>query len=273
MHFSNLPRIDSNTAIVAFVDDSTGGGITLVIVEATQNDRVPVRFGSRFSVSTGNSQIPKYNEYTYQGTVYVDYLSMDFSVTPLGSVEDSSNPGVAVMYADITNEAKWTLAMVEITSDYEIVRSSPHFVVNKGSTLGIDSDNYGLTFETVMSAASSSRVGLFTTISSGDCNQFAISDLSLIEVKASARGIVTDASSTSAQVQLSGVVSGFSGLVPGASYYSDTRGNLVMNSLPSGRTSTYSSLYDYIETGSSMITLDSKVGVAISDTSLALSIH
>ena len=255
--------------MVGFVDDATGGGITLVTVVATQQDRVPVRFGSRYSLTTGNAQIPKY----YQVGIYSGYLSMDFSLTSVGSVEDASNPGVAVMFADVVNDAKWTLALVEVTAAYEIVRSSPQFVLDKGSTLGIDGDSYSLTFETAMSAASSNRVGLFTTISSGDCTQLAVSDLSVLEVKPAASGMATATSASSAQIQLNGVVNGFSGLVPGASYYADTRGNLIMSTLPYGSVSSYSSLYDYIETESTIVTLDAKVGVAISDTSLALSIH
>jgi hypothetical protein len=71
--------------MVAYVDDATQGGLTAVLIEATTADRTVIRFGSRFAVTTGNSQAPKYSEYTYQGVTYGSYLSMDFSLTSIGT--------------------------------------------------------------------------------------------------------------------------------------------------------------------------------------------
>jgi hypothetical protein len=176
------------------------------------------------------------------------------------------------MYADTTNGAKWTVAVMEVTQSNEIVRSSPDFVLNKGSTLGIDSDHYGLSFETAMSSASDSRVAFFTTVSDGNCSKPAIADLSVFENMPSVAGIATASSGSSVSVQLGGIVSGLSGLRPGAVYYSDSRGNLIQSNIAYGRISGYSALSDYLETDSVIITLDSVVGVALSNSSLALGI-
>jgi hypothetical protein len=269
--FIDVARIDSSTAMVAYVDDSTGGGISLVLVHATTDDLLAVRYGARLAVTTGATQTGKYSTYTYNGQLYVSYLAMDFSLTSVGSTTDASQSSAVLLYSDVSNDAKWTMAMVDVTPSRGIVTSAPQIVLNKDSTVGIDAQNYGLSFEAATSAASSSSVALFTTISDGLCTSVSTSSFSVLEVRAPLGGVSTAASSSSTTpVQIGGVISGLKGLTPGAVYYSDAHGNLIQGNIPYGRSAGISALSSYVETDSVIVTLDSLVGVATSTSSIAL---
>lgn len=260
VQFFDTARIDDSTAMVAFVDPTTEGGLTTVLVDATSDPLTPVRFGSRLEVTTGNTQI----DISRDGGSF--FLSMDFALTSLGSVESSSNPGAVLLFADVNNKGRMTAAALEVTNSQQIVRSSPQFVLNPTTNLNVNAQNPPLTFETAVSASSSSGVAFFSTISSGDCSVPAISDFSLLEAKAVSAGVMSSGSN----LLIGGIASGYQNLATGTVYYSDTRGGLVASNVPYGRSAGYSALNDYIETDSVIVTLDALVGVAISDSAISL---
>jgi hypothetical protein len=262
-------RIDDDSFMVAYVDVSTDSGITAVLVNAPSNDLAVIRVGSRLAVSTGNSQT---------GAGFGQYkLSMDFSVTPVAAADAASSPGAVILFADVGNNAKWTAAVLQVTSANEIVRASPHFVLNKDSTIGINSnagkDSSGAlisyTFNAASSSSSPSRVALFTSTSDKVCSSPDETHFSVMELKAGVGGVSASGSSGgSTEVDIAGTVSGLAGLSTGSVYVSDTRGNLIQSSIFLG--ATYAPLYDYVETDSTIVSMDSVVGIAVSDSKIAL---
>jgi hypothetical protein len=100
-----------------------------------------------------------------------------------------------------------------------------------------------------------------------------------MEIKPRPVGVLTgsaSAASSSSNLALTGKASGFSNLTAGYMYYTNTKGELVTDGKYYGRSPGTSSIsadeYDYVSTttGSSMVTLDSQVGLAISSDTVLL---
>eukprot|EP00595_Chromulina_sp_UTEXLB2642_P003644 CAMPEP_0196768490 /NCGR_PEP_ID=MMETSP1095-20130614/42837_1 /TAXON_ID=96789 ORGANISM="Chromulina nebulosa, Strain UTEXLB2642" /NCGR_SAMPLE_ID=MMETSP1095 /ASSEMBLY_ACC=CAM_ASM_000446 /LENGTH=212 /DNA_ID=CAMNT_0042138193 /DNA_START=1117 /DNA_END=1755 /DNA_ORIENTATION=+ len=204
-------------------------------------------------------------------TLYSDFI--------LGS-DGNSNSGsatIAVLYSDINNGGAMELSLLQLTSTGSLVKQSPEFVISSGNPDFESLYRWGA-ITAGSTKTSTNQLIIASVLTQTNCSNYDTSiELSLYENKPALLGLSTISSSTispstsTATAVLTGTVSGFTGLSPGYAYYSTTKGTIVRGNQYFGHVSSGFSEYYVDSTADSVIvSLDSYIGIAISDSTILL---
>ena len=267
--FIDVTSLDSNNVVVAYTDATSNFGVSCVVinVDATKNT---IYFGSKMSITTGMTQ-----------TAF-NYIQMNMG-TSITTIADGSQ--FMVLFSDLNNKGAMTASIGKLTIAKQLIRSSPNFLLNSGNpdvslyyswgALAVGSRNTYASQVAIFSALTKNEAG-------GKCDNTASTDFSVMEIKPRPIGVVTadvvssSASLASGAVAVSGTVNGFSNLVVGKMYYTNTAGQLVADGNFYGRDGLTSNAaidefhYVFDAANNVIVTVDSQIGVAVSSDTIVL---
>lgn len=192
----------------------------------------------------------------------------------------------AVLFTDVGNSGDLTLAVCQVTASSGIARSTPNLLVTEyssasaaGSTLPLNQEYQWASFAVGRRQSGNGQMLLASAETDAVSSTPHLVTFAVLESRPRPAGVLQ----SSNQVTLSGsvTVNGRTPLVPGAVYYALTNGSLLQSSTPLGQyplapgytsASVYISprLLEYVEVNGVAVTMDSRVGVATSTSSLLL---
>ena len=208
----------------------------------------------------------------------------------------SADGQFALLFTDVGNNGDLTLAVCQVTASSGISRSTPNLLITEYSALtltsGLPTTELSLNqvyqwgaFAVGRNQSSNGQMLLASVTADQATSQPRPVIFSVLETKAKPIGVLQ----SNNQVILSGTVTiagtttttSTNSLKVGAVYYALTNGSLLQSSTPLGQyplapgydtESVYVSprLLEYVEEGNIAVTMDSRVGVAISSNSLLL---
>eukprot|EP01035_Chromulina_nebulosa_P018760 gene18760-24527_t len=266
-------RISNTTAVLVYTDALYDNAIRAVVVNINPVVNA-ITYSAALSVTDGQALIS-----------LTSGIIMDIDTTTLNSdfilgSDGNSNSGsatIAVLYSDINNGGAMELSLVQLTSTGSLVQQSPEFVLSSGNPSFESLYRWGA-ISAASTKTSTNQLIIASVLTQTVCNDYTTSiEISLYENKPAVLGLSTITSSTispttsTATAVLTGTVSGFTGLSPGYAYYSTTKGTIVRGNQYFGHVSSGFSEYYVDSTADSVIvSLDSYIGIAISDSTILL---
>lgn len=197
----------------------------------------------------------------------------------------TSDSQFAVLFTDVGNNGDLTLAVCQVTASAGITRTTPNLLITEYSSVSAAGTNASLNLAYQWGAfavgsrhTNNGQMMLASVISDQITSVPRPVSLAIFETRARPTGVVQ----SNNQITITGTVTLTSAsLKVGAVYYALTNGSLLQSSTPLGSnpvTTGYSSstvyvsprLQEYVEEGNIAVLLDSRVGVAVTTSSLLL---
>ncbi len=247
-YFFDMGLISANKGVVAFTDERIGNGIRAVVLELISHDdrTYSLDFGSTVIINTGHASGPLPSGlWTY---INLEVLRENMFV---------------VVYTDLSNDGRVSCIIAEMNEASTLMLTTPEFVVS------LKNPNLNNYYWTDVSIVSPSMFFIVDSATGPDFPQGGAS-VTIGELKNGVLGVVHKKTSGNRyDVLVSGQakVTVTERLVPGFTYYSSTKGQLIKGNaarhLSQGSES-------YITDGRTHISHSSVVGIAISNNEIHL---
>lgn len=239
----DVEQVAENRAIIVFVDSFQNYDLRAVSVTLSNTNLI---FGSSLVLNSGGVVGPEPTDYKF------------LSVSTL--VSDT----ILVTYSDHANDGRITATLVDLTDASDLIQISPNYVISQPDPAGASGgDHYWVT-----SAAINSHK--FIIIDHLDGGDFQGASINIGHIKGRPIGVVKGRAGTRSEIYTSGTayIVTDEPLLVGQRYYTTTHGDLITQ----GNIDSLLDLHpdQYIVNNNTIVSLNSYVGIAISETQIAL---
>lgn len=246
-YYIDSERLEDNAIALIFFNRADNFALTVLIAEYSTVTGTPT-FRSSFVIEEAAGA------YDF-GSAYGFYPTPTIRVLP--------NNRIAVGFLNPSNSGKPSVKVLQYGSDFSIQEVSPVLPVSNEdfSVSSADPNAYGaIVLDTL--AVSSGFVVSYAGLWAGSQNQ----RIALVESLGKPIGVVSDAGGSDLKVAMSGVVDLSSDYTAGTSYYASTSGTLY------AATTATADAYILADDNKVVISKDALVGVAVSDSSIIVTV-